>query len=381
MINDDQNCNEYVNLFFTGGTLDITVHEVDAVDGHILEKHCPSGGLFGGIHVDREFENLMNRAFGEFFMRNFKENFPNDWHAIMNRFETHKRAEEDVDNDEISIPLPLNFIRSCNQEIGEDDDINERIRRFYNDQVSVSSDYLNITMKTLGDLHCPIVTKIANHIHELLAKDSLRDVKTMFLVGGFSEAQFLRKEISRRFKEKRILIPHDPELAIIHGAVEFAQDPSLLRARVMGRTYGVDTWTRFDPDEHPPEKREIRSNTVYCRDIFKTLAAKNERIDIDEKRSYTFSPINPEQTQAGLEFYSTNEEAARFITDPEVVSENVAIVVASPDTTKGCDRVLRLDVMFGGTELKVQVTDVESGNAGTASIELVSKPVLHSRFH
>ena len=381
MINDDENCNEYVNFFFTGGTLDITVHEVDAVDGHILEKHCPSGGLFGGIHVDREFENLMNRAFGEFFMRKFKENFPNDWHAIMNRFETHKRAEEDVDNDEISIPLPLNFIRSCNQEIGEDDDINERIRRFYNDQVSVSSDYLNITMKTLGDLHCPIVTKIANHIHELLAKDSLRDVKTMFLVAGFSEAQFLRKEISRRFKEKRILIPHDPELAIIHGAVEFAQDPSLLRARVMGRTYGVDTWTRFDPDEHPPEKREIRSNTVYCRDIFKTLAAKNERIDIEEKRSYTFSPINPEQTKVRFEFYSTNEEDAKFITDPEVVGENVEIVVASPDTTKGCDRELRLDVMFGGTELKVQVTDVESGNAGTASIELVSKPVLHSRFH
>ena len=68
-------------------------------------------------------------------------------------------------------------------------------------------------------------------------------------------------------------------------------------------------------------------------------------------------------------------------TDPEVVSENVAIVVVSPDTTKGCDRQLRLDVMFVGTELKIQVTDVESGNAGTASIELVSRPVFHSRFH
>lgn len=236
-------------------------------------------------------------------------------------------------------------------------------------------------MKTLGDLHCPIVTKIADHIQELLAKDSLRDVKTMFLVGGFSEAQFLRKEISRRFKEKRILIPHDPELAIIHGAVEFAQDPSLLRARVMGRTYGVNTWIEFDSDEHPPEKREIRPHKVYCRDIFKTLVAKNERIDISEKRSFTLSPVSPEQTQVRLKFYSTHEEDAQFTTDPEVVRENVAIVVASPDTTKGCHRELRLDVMFGGTELKVQVTDVESGNAGTASIELVSTPVFHSRFH
>lgn len=184
----------------------------------------------------------MSRAFGEFFIRKFKENFPNDWHSIMNRFETHKRVEEDVlDIDEISIPLPFSFIRSCNQEIGSYDDVNNRIRRLYKDQVSVKSDYLNISMKTLEDLHYPIVTKIADRIHELLAKDSLRDVKTMFLVGGFSEALFLQKEISHRFKEKRILIPYDPEHAIIHGAVEFAKDLSLLRARVMGRTYGVNT--------------------------------------------------------------------------------------------------------------------------------------------
>ena len=361
--------------------MDITVHEINAVDGHILEKHCPSGGLFGGIHVDREFEDLMNKAFGTFFMRKFKEDFPNDWQVIMNRFETHKRAEEDVDNEEISIPLPLNFMRSCSQEIGEDDDINNRIRRFYQEKVSVSSDYLNITMEMLGDLYRPIVTKIAEHINDLLSKESLRDVKTMFLVGGFSEAQFLRKEVSTRFHDKRILIPHDPELAIIHGAAEFAQDPSLLRARVMGKTYGVDMWITFDSDKHPPEKRVIKRNEVYCRDIFKTLARRNERIDIEEKRSYTFFPVDPDQTEVYFEFYSTSREDAQFITDPGVESENVEICIESPDTTKGCDRKLRLDVLFGGTELKVEVTDVESGNVRTASIRLVSKAVLHSRFH
>ena len=364
-----------------GGTLDITVHEVNAVDGHIYEKDCPSGGLYGGIHVDKEFEELMNNAFGTFFMESFKQGFPNDWQTIMNRFETHKRAEEGVDNDEISISLPLNFIRSCNQEIGEDDDINKRIRLFYDDKVSVSSDYLNITMETLGDLHRPIVSKIAEHVRDLLSKEKLQDVKTIFLVGGFSEAQFLRKEISRCFSDKRILIPHNPELAIIHGAVEFAQDPSLLRARVMGKTYGVGTTHTFDASKHPPEKKTIRPHIVYCRDIFKALAKKNERIDIEEKRSYLFSPIDPHQTEVSFPFFSTNEEDAQFTTDPGVKSENVKIVVASPDTTKGLNRQLRLDVKFGGTELKVEVTDVESGNVGTASIRLVSQAALHSRFH
>lgn len=362
--------------------MDITVHEVNSVDGHILEKHCPSGGLFGGIHVDREFEELMTKAFGEDFISKFKEQFPSDWQIIMNRFETHKRAEEDVDNEEISIPLPLNFMKSCYHEIGEDDEINKRIRRFYSKKVSVSSDYLNITMELLGDLHRPIVTKIADHIKRLLSKPSLQDVKTMFLVGGFSEAQFLRKEISSRFPDKRILIPHDPELAIIHGAVEFAQDPSLLRARVMGKTYGVDTCCDFDPEQHPVEKRFIGGLfKVYCSDIFLPLVKKDERIDIEETRSLSFSPLDYDQTEISFCFYSTDQENAQFCTDLGVVSENVEILIPSPDITKGVDRVLRLDVKFGGTELKVQVTDVESGNVRTASLQLVAKPVLHSRFH
>lgn len=365
-----------------GGTLDITVHEVNADDGHIMEKHCPSGGTFGGIHVDQEFEQLMVKAFGEDFIKRFKEQFPSDWQVIMNRFEEQKRAEEEVDNDEISIALPLNFIKSCYHDIGDDDDaINERIRRFFPENVSVSSDYLNITMRMLGNLHRPIVQKIAEQMKGLLAKESLQDVKTIFLVGGFSEAQFLRKEISSRFLEKRILIPPDPQLAIIRGAVEFAQDPSLLRARVMGKTYGLKTWRKFDPEKHPLEKRKIRGEKVYCCDIFCTLAKKGERIDIDEKKTYSFFPINPDSTEISFKFYSSEEDDPQFVTDPGVESENVQISIASPNTAKGCDRELRLEVKFGGTETKVQVIDVESGNFKMVCLQLVSMSVFHSRFY
>ena len=347
-----------------------------------MEKHCPSGGTFGGIHVDQEFEQLMIKAFGDDFIRRFQEQFPNDWQVIMNRFEEQKRAEEEVDNDEISIALPVRFINSCHQDIEVDEDaINERIQRSCPENVSVSSDYLNITMEMLGNLHRPIVTKITEQMKSLLAKQSLQDVKTIFLVGGFSEAQFLRKEISRCFPDKRILIPPDPQLAIIRGAVEFAQEPSLLRARVMGKTYGLDIWCVFDPDKHPPEKRVVFREEVYCRDIFRTLAKKGERIDIDEKRTYNFLPINPDSTALSFEFYSTDEDDADFISDPGVVSENVKISISSPNTAKGCDRTLRLEVKFGGTETNVQVVDVESDNVKMACLQFVSTSVLHSRFH
>ena len=357
--------------------MDITVHEVSDEHGHILEKDCPSGGLFGGIHVDQEFENLMSNAFGEDFIRKFREDFPNDWQVIMNNFEIQKRAEEDIDNDEISFYLPLNFYLTCVQETG-DKDINNKIRRSYRDKVKVSSGYLIITMETLRDLYRPIVTKIADHIHDLLAKDSLQDVNTMFFVGGFSEAQFLRKEISHRFENKRILVPQDPQLAIIYGAVQFAQDPTLLRARVMGKTYGMETCLTFDPDKHPQEKRVETPHSTLCSDIFKTLVKKNERIDLEETRSFLFTPIFDDATYVTFKFYSTNHESAKFTTDPGVESEGVIVRLPSPDTTKGINREILLEVKFGGTELKATCTDVESGNICAASIELVSRPVFHS---
>lgn len=76
----------------------------------------------------------------------------------MNRFEIYKRVEEDVDNEEISIFFFLNFMKFCYYEIGEDDVINKRIRRYFFEKVSVSSDYFNIIMETLGDFYRLIVS-------------------------------------------------------------------------------------------------------------------------------------------------------------------------------------------------------------------------------
>lgn len=59
--------------------MDIIVYEVNVLDGYILELDCFFGGFFGGIYVDKEFEDLMNGVFGILFMRKFKEDFLSDW--------------------------------------------------------------------------------------------------------------------------------------------------------------------------------------------------------------------------------------------------------------------------------------------------------------
>lgn len=363
----------YVVIDNGGGTLDITVHEIQE-DGTIREIHCPAGGQLGGMHVDREFQRMLMTVFGEDFINKFRRDFPNDWQKIMNDFEIQKRAEEGVDNDEVSIVLPFNFVNAYSRLIGSDDDINERLKAHYkNNEVNVSNGYLNLSLEVISGFFEPVVQKTADVIRSLLGQMEHANVNTMFLVGGFSQALPLRRAITQAFPEKRVLTPRDAELAIIKGAVMFAQAPDLLTTRVMAKTYGIDINEAFDSNKHPEDKKSDICGVSYCEDVFDVLVKEDEQVQVGEKRSFFFSPVHPEQTTASLRFFSTRNKNVQFVTDPGVMAENVAFQIVSPDVSKGLRRNIELNVYFGGTEIKVTATDVTSGSSAKAALRLVTK--------
>ena len=49
--------------FITGGTVDITVHEVVDRD-KLKELYWASGGAWGGTRVDKAFERFLGKLFG-----------------------------------------------------------------------------------------------------------------------------------------------------------------------------------------------------------------------------------------------------------------------------------------------------------------------------
>lgn len=353
--------------------MDITVHEIQE-DGTIREIHCPAGGQLGGMHVDREFQRMLITVFGEDFINKFRRDFPNDWQKIMNDFEIQKRAEEGVDNEEVSIVLPFNFVNAYSRVIGSDDNINERLKSNYkNNQVNVSNGYLNLSLEVISAFFEPVVQKTVDVIKSLLDQMEHANVNTMFLVGGFSQALPLRKAITQAFPDKRVLTPRDAELAIIKGAVMFAQAPYLLTTRVMAKTYGIDINETFDSNKHPEDKKSDICGVSYCEDVFDVLVKEDEQVQVGEKRSFFFSPVHPEQTTASLRFFSTHNKNVQFVTDPGVMAENVAFQIISPDVSKGVRRNIELNVYFGGTEIKVTATDVTSGSSAKAALRLVTK--------
>ena len=292
----------------------------------------------------------------------------------MNDFEIQKRAEQGVDSDEVSIVLPFNFVNAYSRDVGSDENINERLLTSYkNNEVTVSNGYLSLSFEVIRHFFEPVVEKTIDAIKSLLRQIRHNDVNTMFLVGGFSQALPLRKAFAQVFPDKRVLTPRDAELAIIKGAVMFAQSPDLLTTRIMAKTYGIDINEVFDASKHPEEKKNEICGIIYCEDIFDILVKEDEKVNIGEKRSFFFSPVHPEQTTATLRFFSTHNTKTQFVTDPGVIAENVGFQIITPDVTKGLRRNIELNIYFGGTEIKVTATDVASGSSAKAALRLVTK--------
>lgn len=69
-----------------------------------------SGGPYGSIGVDYEFEKLLCKIFGQDFIDQFKVKRPAAWVDLMIAFESRKRAAAPDRTNPLNINLPFSFI-------------------------------------------------------------------------------------------------------------------------------------------------------------------------------------------------------------------------------------------------------------------------------
>lgn len=79
---------------------------------NILGSHfiLDSGGPYGSLGVDYEFEKLLCKIFGEDFIEQFKIKRPAAWVDLMIAFESRKRAAAPDRTNPLNITLPFSFI-------------------------------------------------------------------------------------------------------------------------------------------------------------------------------------------------------------------------------------------------------------------------------
>ena len=191
----------YLLIFDKGGTLDVTAHEI-LMNGNIKEIYQVTGGPYGGTKVDEEFMSLLERFFGTYQVKSFRENHPAEWLEMMNEFEMKKRGRRAYEGETTRIRLPRTFTALVSEQGGPD-----LVRRFASscttdDVQFVRNEYFCIGPATMKKLFEPVLKGIVKHLNNLLEHRELRGLQFFFLVGGFAESAILQDAIKKNFDRR-----------------------------------------------------------------------------------------------------------------------------------------------------------------------------------
>lgn len=354
-----------------GGTVDLTVHEV--VPGSKLkELHKATGGAWGSMGVDCQFEMLLTDIFGEEFLVDYVKSKPSSWLELVNTFEAKKCAFHPSKQVSVNISLPFSFIESFKEKTGKSVEL--AVNEFGEGVQWTSQGMLKLQPSVLLGLFEPIVSTIVHHIQELLLLPDLSKIEYLFLVGGFAESPILQDAIQNAFRSHlKVVIPQNVSSTILKGAVMFGHDPTVVHIRRSTLTYGVGCLNRYVPGKHPPDKRVIRNHQEWCTGVFDAFVYTDQAISLGHSvtRSYTVAKAYQQSTLITL--YASESETVEYITDPGC-SKVGQLKLGMPDTMEEVDsRELILSMMFGETEITVEAVDCASGQSARASFDFLCK--------
>ncbi|XP_061546504.1 heat shock 70 kDa protein 12A isoform X6 [Phycodurus eques] len=361
----------YVVVDCGGGTVDLTVHQIRLPEGHLKELYKASGGPYGSLGIDYEFEKLLCQIFGQDFIDQFKIKRPAAWVDLMIAFESRKRAAAPGRANPLNINLPFSFIDYYKKFRGHS--VEHALRKSNVDFVKWSSQgMLRMSADAMNSLFKPTVDHIIQHLDELFEKPEVSDIKFLFLVGGFAESALLQQAVQNMLQGRsRIIIPHDVGLTILKGAVLFGLDPSIIKVRRSPLTYGVGVLNRFVEGKHPPEKLLVKDGTRWCTDVFDTFIAADQSVALGEtvKRSYT--PAKPSQQVIVIHVYCAEKEAVGFISESGVKKCGSLRLDVSGTESAAPRREIQTLMRFGDTEIRAVAVDVSTGRTVKASIDFL----------
>ncbi|KAG2465429.1 HS12B protein, partial [Polypterus senegalus] len=371
-----QEGDRYIVADCGGGTVDLTVHQIEQVQGTLKELYKASGGPYGAVGVDLAFEEMLCKIFGKDFIDNFKAKRPAAWVDLMIAFEARKRTAAPGRANSINISLPFSFIDFYKTHCGQS--VETALRKSNVNFVKWSSQgMLRMTSEAMNELFQPTISKIVQHIAELMKKPEVSGVRFLFLVGGFAESPMLQSAIQSTFSRTcRIIIPQDVGLTILKGAVLFGLDPTIVRVRRCPLTYGVGVLNKFVEGKHPREKLLVKDGRDWCTDILDRFVTVDQSVALGEVVQRSYTPARSGQRKIIINIYCSPTDDVVYITDP-CVRKCGNITLDLPEAKEGSlprkgRREIRASMQFGDTEIKVTAVDVLTSKSVRASIDFLS---------
>ena len=377
---------KYLILDCGGGTVDVCVHQVlNGEDGFtVRECYRATGGAWGGIYVDKEFFEFLEKIFTAEFIKKAKETLLTAWADICRDFEFWKRqvdlkdeedeiedCNKDPSSDIVPIGLPFDFIMECQKYHGgkQIDDIIEQSKI---KGATFEMGKLNISGKVMCKFLMSQISKIIDHIHVLRKTNECYGFNAIFLVGGFSECKMLQSAIKNTFTSKQceVVVPISPSLAIVKGSIKYGFNPTVISQRVSQFTYGLKKMRKFQAGDKEEYKYKTAEGKLYCNHIFKEIMRELTPIT-KENCLYvcTYTPIEKDQKGIGIDLLKSSKVDIKYTTE-KCIEKIGHLHVPMPGT--GLDRKVEVTVDFSGTEIFASVKNLITNEVNFISVDFLS---------
>ncbi|XP_033743258.1 heat shock 70 kDa protein 12B-like [Pecten maximus] len=348
---------KFIVVDMGGGTIDMTVHQI--TDGQrIREIRRASGGACGGTTVDNAFRTFLQQVFGNEVLEALKKDSMTDYIELFRDFEVKKRAFKSECGRKIVFHIPVALVDLYHSMTGTKlaDSIEKSTK--LSKCVSMKRDKMHIGFEVCTEFFGEAVSGTLSHVLDIMTDD----ITMVVLVGGFSESSLIQANFQEMFPNKSIICPQDPGLAVLKGAVMYGFDPSLIQSRVMKYTYGIEVNNVFEPKMHSPEYRfwSPRDNQWYCSKCFDAFVTAEEEVKDGSVVTKFYSPGN-KQNEVEFTVYASNQ-IPTYINEPSCFQIG-KIKVQRPPQGWNPQAMLQVDILFGGTEFTVKVSDTCQGSS------------------
>ena len=378
-----------------GGTVDIVAHKwLRVPPGNKLcvdETHKVRGGPCGGFAVNNEFAKLLLKILkiDELHMRPI---CGSQWNKLIyDEFEKAKCSFEDYNIEFEATVTVLKSVCSYVEKLHgktvseliddykrnfEDPDLSQKLANKFNVSTSKviaaynklnwddSEDAIVIPSVVMAMLFIPLINQIVKVIEEVLDADEDGSIKSICMVGGFSESKLLFSEVSSYFSSRVTVkkIP-SPGQSVLFGSVKFGKNCDTIRSRIMPQTLGIETWDDFQPDKHD-EKRKLMdsSGKCYCTQIFTEFVQIGQSISAENSNStQVFIPVQNKDNTCCVSIYGSFEKAPKYINDPDCYLAGEIIIKDLPPPENGIPYPVTIRMDTHGTEIVVTAVS----NAGS----------------
>ena len=326
------------------------------------------GGDWGGTQVNNSFQGLLTKLLGAPIISKFKEEKFFDYLEMMSDFEIQKQFISLDNDDEVMLKVPESLINMFREETKEElSDVIEQSPM--KGQLEWTSGRLIVQPDLFSTFFSVSIDNVLSKLKEMFEENCSRDVSTLLVVGGFSESPVLKRAIKRSFRDKSIIIPEHPSLAILQGAVIYGHKPMTVKTRICKYTYGfMAVKTIEHQDSQVPRNRTILGGECES-GVFDKLVEIGQPVEVGRYQvEKTYTKVSPGQTSMILLMYTSTSKEPRYVTEDHCSLLGDLVLTLPP----GSDEEVVVSTMFSDTFLTVKAAGKRSKHEVTAKFNFLT---------